>query len=138
MARYNRGPVLWRSKMQKTVALSSAKAEYYSASEMAIAIIYLRSLLASMRLFQPDYTPEFEDNTACIEWANHVMGGRERAKHIDIHTHFAHEAVQIGHMRVYKILTELQLTELLTKALQQHQFESCLHGLLRMRKSKGP
>ncbi len=50
MARYNRGQVLWRSKMQKSVALSSSseEAEYYSASEMTIEIIYLRTLLANM------------------------------------------------------------------------------------------
>ena len=44
--------------------------------------------------------------------------------------HFAHEAVQNGHMRLYKIATEFQLADILTKALQVHQFESCLHGLL--------
>jgi hypothetical protein len=93
-------------------------------------IIYLRTLLANMQLRQSDYTPVFEDNTVCIEWANHVIGGRERAKHIDIRKHFAHEAVQNGHMRLYKIATEFQLADILTKALQLHQFESCLHGLL--------
>ena len=130
LARYNRGPVLWRSKMQKTVSLSSAEAEYYSASEMAVEIIYLRNLLANMRLVQKDHTPIYEDNTACIEWSNHVMGGRERAKHIDIRKHFAHEAVQNGHMRLYKIPTEYQLADLLTKALQRGQFERCLFSLL--------
>ena len=84
VARYNRTSVLWRSKMQKTVSLSSAEAEYYSASEMAIETIYLRNLLGNMGLPQGDNTAVFEDNTACIEWANRVMGGRERAKHIDI------------------------------------------------------
>ena len=75
----------------------------------------------------------FEDNrdTACIEWANHVIWGHERAKHIDILKQFAHEAVQNGHMRLYKMIaTEFQLSDILTKALQVHQFESCLHGLL--------
>ena len=85
--------------MQKTVALSSAEAEYYSASEMAIEIIYLRTLLANMQLRQSDYTPVFEDNTACIEWANQVIGGRERAKHIDIRKHFAHEAATCAYTR---------------------------------------
>ena len=60
-------PVLWRSKMQKTVSLSSAEAEYFSASEMAVEIIYLRNLLASMRLPYKDDTSVLEDNTACIE-----------------------------------------------------------------------
>ena len=43
------------------------------------------------------------------------MGGRERAKHIDIRKHFAHEAVQNGHIRLIKIPTEFQLADLLTK-----------------------
>ena len=47
-ARYNRGVIMWRSKMQKTVSLSTAEAEYYSASEMAIEVLYLRNLLANM------------------------------------------------------------------------------------------
>ncbi len=46
----------------------------------------------------------------CIEWANHVIGaefgGHERAKHIDIRKHFAHEAVQNGQMLLCKIATE--------------------------------
>ena len=29
---YNKSPIMWKSKMQKTTALSTAEAEYYSAS----------------------------------------------------------------------------------------------------------
>ena len=130
LARYNETPILWRSKMQKTVALSTAEAEYYSASEMAVETIYLRGLLANMRLPEESDTPVYEDNAACIEWANHVMGGRERAKHIDIRKHFAHEAVQNGHMRLHKIATEDQLADLLTKPLNRRLFERCLFTLL--------
>ena len=64
VARYNRAPILWRSKMQKTVALSTAEAEYYSASEMAVEVIYLRNLLINMRMGYIDNTPLYEDNTA--------------------------------------------------------------------------
>jgi hypothetical protein len=71
LARYNRGLILWRSKLQKTVLVSSAEAEYYAASEMAIEIIYLHNLLSNMRLPQIDSTAMYEDkysfNTACIE-----------------------------------------------------------------------
>ncbi len=58
---------------------------------MAIEIIYLRNLLENMGFGEKLDTPENEDNTACIEWENHVIGGCERAKHIDIRKHFAHE-----------------------------------------------
>ncbi len=39
MARYNKGLIYKKSKMQKTVSLSTAEAEYAAASEMAIEII---------------------------------------------------------------------------------------------------
>ncbi len=70
--------------MLKSVALSSAEEETYSAPEIAIEIIYLRTLQANLQLRQQDYTPVFEDYTACIEWANHVIEGLDCAKHIDI------------------------------------------------------
>ncbi len=85
--------------MQKTIALSTAEAEYYSASEIAVEIIYLRNLTRNMGLPQEDDTPVHENNTACIEWGNHIIGGRERAKHIDIRKHFAHEVIENCHMR---------------------------------------
>jgi hypothetical protein len=56
-----------------------------------------------------------EDNMAYIEWSNHVIGGRERAKHMDIRKHFSYEAVQNGHMRLFKILIEHQPADMLTK-----------------------
>ena len=49
-----------------------------------------------MGFAQPQSTPKYEDNTACIEWGNNVIGGRERAKHIDNRKHF--EVIQNGHM----------------------------------------
>ena len=43
--------------MQKTVSLSTAEADYYSASEMAIEVLYLRNLLAIMGFEQAPVTP---------------------------------------------------------------------------------
>ena len=89
LARYNRSLLMWRPKMQMTVtvALSTAEAKYYSVSEMAIEMIFLRNLLSSMGLPQKDFTEVFEDNTARIEWSNLVLGVRELSKHIDIRKH---------------------------------------------------
>ena len=55
-----------QSKMQKTVSLSTAEAEYYSASEMAIEVLYIRSLLENMGFVQAPDSPVYEDNTVCI------------------------------------------------------------------------
>ncbi len=134
LARYNNSIVLWRSRMQKTIALSTAEAEYYSASEIAVEIIYLRNLIQNMGLPQDDDTdidtPMYEDNTACIKWENHIIGGRERAKHIDIRKHFAHKAIQNSHMRLIRDSTDEQLADIFTKALPFPQFEKCLMGLM--------
>jgi hypothetical protein len=120
---------MWRSKMQKSMVLSTAEAECYSVSETAIEMIYLGNLLANMGLPQEDYTEVLEDNTACIKWLNHVLGGRERAKQIDIRKHFAHEVVQNGHWHIwlYQISTEHQLADLLTKPLQLGPFQRFLY-----------
>jgi hypothetical protein len=42
---YNKATIMWKSKMQKTTALSTAEAEYYSASTASTEILYLRALL---------------------------------------------------------------------------------------------
>ena len=123
--------------MQKTIALSTAGAEYYPASEIAVEIIHLRKLIRNMGSPQEDDTPVYEDNTACIECGNHIVGGRERAKHIDIRKHFAHEVIQNSHMRLIRVPTAEQLADIFTKALPFPQFEKCLMGLMG-RNPKGP
>jgi hypothetical protein len=131
MLLYNGAPVMWRSKMQKTTALSTAEAEYYSASTAATEVMYVRDLLDRLGFGQRSPTPVFEDNNACIEWGNNVIGGRERAKHIDIRKHFAHEAIQNGYMRLIRVPTSRQLADILTKGLHLPQWQACLEGILR-------
>ena len=77
--------------------------------------------------------PQGADNTACLEWGHHVIGGRERAKHIDIRKHFAHEVIQREEMRLVKIDTSLQLADIFTKPLPYPQFLECLQGILRIK-----
>jgi hypothetical protein len=116
----------------KTTALSTAEAEYYSASTAATEVLYLRNLLEHMGFAQQAPTPVYEDNTACIEWGNHVIGGRERAKHIDIRKHFAHEVIQNGKMTVMlvRVPTASQLADILTKPLHFPQWQACVAGIL--------
>ncbi len=75
-------------------------------------------------------TPVCEDNTACIDWGNNVIGGRERAKHIDIRKHFAHEVIQNGKMRLVRVPTSSQLADVFTKALHYAQWKACVEGIL--------
>ena len=128
--RYNGAPIYWRSKLQKTIALSTAEAEYYAASLAASEVIYLRALLGAMGFPQGSWTPVYEDNNACIEWCNNVIGGRERAKHIDLRKYYAHEAVQNGFLRLVRVDTADQLADVFTKSLHPRPFEKCIGGIL--------
>jgi hypothetical protein len=93
---YNKSPIVWKSKMQKTTALSTAEAEYYSALAAGYEVLYLLALLNCLRFKQKKPTLIYEDTTACIEWGNDVIGGRERAKHIDIRKHFTHKSSRMA------------------------------------------
>ena len=95
--------------------------------------------MQNMGFPQDDDTPVYEDNTACIEWGNHIIGGRERAKHIDIRKHFAHEVIQNHHMLLIRVPTDEQLADIFTKVLPFPQLEQCLMGLMSGDlKQKGP
>ena len=76
------------------------------------------------------WTPVYEDTTACIEWGYNV-GGRERAKHIDIRKHFAHQVVQLRYLRLIKVNNKDQLADIFTKALPPLAHASCLSKILR-------
>ena len=116
--------------MQKTVSLSTAEAEYYAESEMAIEIIYLRNLLENMGFMQAFDTPVCEDNATFIECGNHVNCGREQAKHIYICKHFAHETIQNRTTHLVKVDTSSQFADIFTKPLQLQQFLECREGIL--------
>jgi hypothetical protein len=82
--RYNGAPMHWtrlgddwRTKLQKTISLSTTEAEYYAASTAAAATICPHSLLKQIGFLPAGYTPVYE-NKACIEWSNNVVDGRER------------------------------------------------------------
>ena len=110
-----------------------AQAEYYSASLGTVEVIYLRQLLLDMGFGPTSPTPVYEDDNVCIEWTNNVIGGRERAKHINIRKHFAHEAALLGHLRLNRVSTTDQLRRLadvFTKSLQPAQFATIFKALL--------
>ncbi len=126
---YNKSLIMWKSKMQKTTAHSTAEAKYIGG--------WLRGLVShrlhSLRFTQKRPTPMYEDNTACIECDNNVISGRERAKHINIRKHFAHEVIQNSQMLLVKVPTASQMANILTKGLHLPQVLACVDGLLHQR-----
>ena len=119
-----------RRWIESVVNFQRRKPEYHAAS--AIEVLYLRDLLENIDFAQDLDTPVYGDTTTCIKWGNHVIGGRERARHIDILKHFAHETIQNRQMWLIKGDPSNQLADVFTKALQHPQFlsGSCREGIL--------
>ncbi len=74
----NGAAISWRFKRQATVALSSAEAEFFSASAMVQEVIYLRKFLSNLGFPQTAPTPVFADNETCIAWSEGSVGGALR------------------------------------------------------------
>ena len=79
--------VSWFSRKQKSVALSSAEAEYMAASQANCEAIWLRKLLVG--LFGRELRPTiiYCDNQSCIKLSEN-LAFHDRSKHIEIRYHF--------------------------------------------------
>jgi predicted metal-dependent HD superfamily phosphohydrolase len=107
---------------QNTVALSTAEAEYVSASEATAQAIWLRFVLDDFDEMQAEATPLFCDNMLAILMAkNHVF--HQRTRHINKKYHFIREALQEGVKNVKFCRSEEQLAYIFTKALPKDRFK---------------
>ena len=122
------GPVSWQSKTQKSVALSTAEAEYMALSDASKEAVHLKALLASMGYGQSEPIVIYEDNQAAQKIAeNPVL--HDRTKHIDIRYHFVRELVEGLKISVVYINTKQMIADLLTKAVSRMTFETLVGPL---------
>ena len=112
----NGGPVVYKSKYQRTVALSTSEAEYMALSMCTQDVLWVRTMLADLGFEQKKSTVIWEDNQGAIALATNP-GYHARTKHVDIRHHFIREKVLNGDIRVMYKETEHQLADILTKAL---------------------
>jgi hypothetical protein len=108
--------ISWRTKLQPTVALSSAEAEYMAIGDVAKEIMWMRMILTELNLDIASPTIIRVDNQSAIKMGEN-NSDHERTKHIDIKHHFIRELVKDGSIAFEWVPTEKQLADILTKAL---------------------
>ena len=115
------GAISWSSKKQHVVVLSSTKAEYITQMHVAKEALWLHSFLWELRSAPDDPLILNCDNQGVIALAKdnkfHV-----RTKHIDVHYHFIHEAVEDGKVVVQYIPTGDNVSNIFTKLLTKAKF----------------
>ena len=115
------GVTCWSSKLQSTVALSTAEAETNAGVEAVKQVMHMRLFLKELGEEQVGPSIIFEDNVAAIALA-HGKEQSKRAKHYQIKVHFLNEQFQNGTFAYHKVGTKLQLGDVWTKSLPRDDF----------------
>ncbi|KAG2758790.1 hypothetical protein Pcac1_g29117 [Phytophthora cactorum] len=118
----NGGCISWRSKKQRTVALSSTEAEYMALSEATQEAVWLKVFLCELGEMANDEAVKiYEDNQGSIALAKNPEF-HKRTKHIDIRYHFVREKVEDGQVVLQYVSTTDMLADIMTKPIPATQF----------------
>ena len=118
------GPQLvsWFSKKQKSIALSTAEAEYVAAASCCTQIIWM---MKTLQEFQIKCSPPISimcDNTSAISISkNHVM--HSKTKNIPIKYHLLREQVLEQKVKLEYVPSKEQFANIFTKPLPREAFE---------------
>jgi len=126
---YGGCPVVWASKLQTEVVLSSTESEFVGLSESLRIAIVMMNLLKEMqscgipiaKTTPKIYCKLFEDNAGAIQLAK-VPKMRPRTRHINQKYHHFREWVKSGLIEILPIDTLEQPADLMTKPLDQALF----------------
>ena len=113
--------VLYSSKRQQCIAMSSTEAEIIAASAAAVEVMYARTLLSEMGLPQERPTVLRVDNSGAVELSRDRKSCH-RSRHIDRRFFKVRELVARGTIDVQKVDTKLNRADFLTKALDEATF----------------
>ena len=122
-------PIIWVSKVQTEITLSTTEAEYVALSQAMRDVIPFLDLISEIAehyeldLDKPDVKCSlFEDNNGALELAKSPKY-RPRTKHIALKYHHFREHVKRGLVKIFPIDTKEQLADQFTKGLDQQTFE---------------
>lgn len=123
------GAVVWYSKRQQSVSVSTCEAEYIGASMAVKDALWLRQVLADTHLFEQLGPIRVRgDNQSSLKLIRNPITSA-RSKHIDIAHHFVRERAALGHITFSYIPTAEMVADVLTKALPAEKHKFCCAGM---------
>eukprot|EP00253_Pinus_taeda_P019954 PITA_19954 len=120
--RYVKGAISWASKKQSIVVLSTTEAEYVAATIAACQAVWMRRMLRSLGQEHAKATMIFCDNSSAIALSKNLVL-HKRTKHINTRFHYIRELVSNGEINLQHCRTQEQVADILTKPLDQKNFE---------------
>jgi hypothetical protein len=130
----NGGAISWQSRLQTTVALSTAESEYMAASDSGKEAVWLSRLMRDLDIPTGPVLVYVDNQAAETLSKNQVVS--QQSKHIDIRYHKARELQATGQVKYTYIPTDQNAADFLTKAVPvvKHQFCCSKIGLLNPRR----
>jgi hypothetical protein len=116
----NGAAISWSSRLQPTVAVSTAEAEYMAAASAAKEALWLLKLQSDLGSAQYSIVIRGDNQAALTLISNKVVS--MKSKHIDIQFHFVRELAARGDVTFQYITTEEQVADVFTKALPEVKF----------------
>lgn len=116
-------PVIWISRKQSLVGLSTTEVEYIAATEACKSIIWLSELLSEMIFNISKPITLHIDNKSTIKILENATS-HNRTKHIRLRYHFIRDLVQEGKILPLYCNTKEQIADICTKILpkEQHKY----------------
>lgn len=113
-------PIIWVSKKQGIVSLSTTESEFVSLCGCAQEILWLKGILKDLAVECNEPIVIYEDNQSTIallkKWEH------KRTKHVDVKFHFIKDLVENNTIDVMYIPSNAQKADILTKPLLRNAF----------------
>jgi Reverse transcriptase (RNA-dependent DNA polymerase) len=118
---YSCATILYKTRYQPAIALSSTEAEFVAASDTGKSILYLRSLLNQLGYLPPNPTPMLVDNRGALYMVD-SQAPTKRTRHVDIRYFALLQWQKDKHLLVIPVPTADNISDSLTKATGRIKF----------------
>lgn len=112
-------PIVWQSKRQQCVSLSTTEAEYVSAASAAKEIVWIQKLFRDCKIDVNCML--YVDNMSALKLVKNPEF-HQRSKHIDIKYHFVRDLYERGEINVKYVKSEDQIADIFTKAIAKPRY----------------
>ena len=107
------GPVSWKSKLMKTLALSSCEGEFMALTEVCRELMWLCRFLDKIGI--PYEGPEiYCDSASAINWSLDPIQA-QRNKHVEMKYYYCRDICADNKVRLFKIHTSFNCADIMTK-----------------------
>ena len=113
----------WQSKLQKCVALSTTEVEYIAVTEACKEVLWMTKFLEE--LGQEQETLRLFCDSQSVVHLNKNPTFHSRSKHIDVRYHWIRDALEAKLLKLEKIHTNDNGSDMMTKVLPRDKLITC-------------